>query len=152
MGIPNLFVEDDAQIIYIADSYDGKIYSLTLDSSEKLDISLKDSLFEVFPGIPDGGAMDNKGRLWNARWGGEHIIAFDTRSGRVVDKVQTPFLQPSSCCFGGPNFDHLFVTSAREGMTENELSLYPSSGGIMVKKISGTKGRLETTMESAFLC
>jgi sugar lactone lactonase YvrE len=41
-----------------------------------------------------------------------------------------PALQTSSCVFGGPRRDILFVTSARVGMVASALAQSPLSGGV----------------------
>jgi sugar lactone lactonase YvrE len=63
--------------------------------------------------IPDGLAMDTTGGFWSARWDGRRIVHH--RADGTVDRdIAIPTLRPTSCCFGGKDFDQLFVTSARD--------------------------------------
>jgi sugar lactone lactonase YvrE len=49
--------------------------------------------------------------------------------------------QVSCCCFGGPNLDILFITTAGEGKAA--ASKEPHAGGLYAIKLDGVKGRLE---------
>jgi sugar lactone lactonase YvrE len=76
-------------------------------------------------GIPDGLCLDTAGGFWSARWDGSRLVHHQP-DGSVDRELAIPTLRPTSCCFGGPKFDQLFVTSAR-GSDEPPESL---GGGI----------------------
>jgi sugar lactone lactonase YvrE len=59
--------------------------------------------------------VDSTGCLWIAMWGGGRIVRVSPE-GSVIDVVPVPVAQPSSCAFGGPELDVLYVTTAREGL------------------------------------
>ena len=50
--------------------------------------------------------------------------------GRIDRVVPVPATQPSSCEFGGPDLATLYITSAREGLSEDALKAAPLSGGL----------------------
>ena len=81
-------------------------------------------------GWPDGMTSDMEGRLWIALWGGARVSRWDPVTGRCEAEIPVPALQTSSCVFGGPRRDILYVTSARVGMDESALAKYPLSGGV----------------------
>ena len=81
-------------------------------------------------GWPDGMTSDMEGRLWIALWGGARVSRWDPATGRCEAEIPIPALQTSSCVFGGPRRDILYVTSARVGMDESALANYPLSGGV----------------------
>jgi sugar lactone lactonase YvrE len=92
-------------------------------------------------GWPDGMAVDEDGNLWVALWGGAAVNCYDGRTGRVVDRISCPVTQPSSCCFGGERMDQLFITSARQGLTEEQLEgREPLAGSVFVAR-PGPSGR-----------
>lgn len=64
-----------------------------------------------FPGVPDGLAVDELGRLWSALWDG-HGLAVIEPDGRAAAFVELPVRRPTACAFGGPAGRHLLVTSA----------------------------------------
>jgi sugar lactone lactonase YvrE len=50
-----------------------------------------------------------------------------------------PVSQVTSCAFGGPELDRLYITSARKGLGEKELAEQPLAGGLFVLD-PGVKG------------
>jgi L-arabinonolactonase len=80
-------------------------------------------------GIPDGAAVDRDGFIWSARWGAG-AVARISPEGRIDRVVRIPAIQPTACCFGGDDLRTLFITSARFGLTAEQLAEQPYSGGI----------------------
>lgn len=81
-------------------------------------------------GWPDGMTSDLEGRLWIALWGGGRISRWNPATGRLEAEIPIPAPHTSSCIFGGPRRDVLYVTSARVGLDESALAQYPLSGGV----------------------
>jgi sugar lactone lactonase YvrE len=46
----------------------------------------------------------------------------------LVARVRVPVTRPTSCCLGGPGLTSLFISTAREGLTDDELRLQPEAG------------------------
>lgn len=90
-------------------------------------------------GIPDGMCIDENGHLWVAIWGGSCVLNIDPISGAIVDRVQLPVPQVTSCAFGGLGFKTLFITTASTGLSEEELDEFPLSG-CLFKIIPGVAG------------
>lgn len=90
-------------------------------------------------GGPDGMTIDSDNKLWIAHYGGFAVRCWDPVSGKLVATVQVPAKNVTSCAFGGPNLDMLYITTARQGNTAEELQKYPYSGGVFVCK-PGVKG------------
>ena len=58
-------------------------------------------------------------------------VQYQAASARTyVNELELPAPRVTSCCFGGDNYDELYVTTAREGMSETELDDYPLSGSV----------------------
>lgn len=81
-------------------------------------------------GFPDGMSIDAEGKLWVAHWGGHSVIRWNPDNGRMMQKVELPVPNVTSCAFGGENLDVLYITTAREGLSAEELQEYPLSGGL----------------------
>jgi sugar lactone lactonase YvrE len=61
--------------------------------------------------MPDGLAVDAEGGVWVAQWGGSALTRFDP-AGRRDKTVRFPHANVTSCAFGGPGLDRLYVTTA----------------------------------------
>ena len=85
---------------------------------------------EKLPGYCDGSTIDADGYLWNARFAGSCLIRF-APDGRVDRVVELPVTNPTCCCFGGPDLRTLYVTSARFGLSPEQLARNPAEGAIL---------------------
>src|SRR5260370_22067566 len=70
-------------------------------------------------GVPDGLCVDADGFIWVALWGGSAVRRYRP-DGTLDREVGLPVTQVTSCAFGGPDLDQLFITSAAGGLTESE--------------------------------
>jgi sugar lactone lactonase YvrE len=84
----------------------------------------------TFEGFPDGLTVDLDGSVWVAMWGGGVLRRF-APTGHQDAAIAVPVSQPSSCAFGGPGMADLFVTTARIGLTDQELSAQPLAGRLL---------------------
>lgn len=50
--------------------------------------------------------------------------------GKRIQIVEFPVDQTTSCCFGGPDYSELYVTSASQEMDEDALSREPQAGNV----------------------
>ena len=82
-------------------------------------------------GMPDGLAVDAQGFVWSAHWGGWRITRYDPE-GRIDRIIDLPVPQVTSLAFGGDNLDQMFVTTARLGLTTDQLKEAPLSGGLFI--------------------
>jgi sugar lactone lactonase YvrE len=130
LGCPNGFVwSPDNKILYVADSAQGCLYAYGyhLDSAHISRPTIFDRSSGI--GIPDGSAVDADGCLWNARWGAGCVARF-TPDGRVAELVRIPADFVTSCAFGGPGLQTLFITTARMDLASKDLERQPKAGGV----------------------
>lgn len=113
-------------------NYDLKTGNIT-NKAVVLDISREN-------GLPDGMTIDNEGMLWVALWDGWKVIRVDPETGEVLKSISLPVSRVTSCTFGGDNMQDLFITSARIGLSEEELEKQPLAGSLFVVKNSGFQG------------
>ncbi|MFG2375452.1 SMP-30/gluconolactonase/LRE family protein [Streptomyces sp. NPDC048504] len=123
-------------VMYLADSYANLLYRADFHAEPgelgRLEVLTKTEGV----GVPDGLAVDIEGCFWVAMHGGREVRRYDL-TGRVVGLVPVPVLQPTSCAFGAD--DCLFITSARNGLSAEELTNSPLSGSVFVVE-TGTEG------------
>jgi sugar lactone lactonase YvrE len=66
-----------------------------------------------WPGGPDGAQCDAEGMIWVALNGAGRVVRIDPATGAIDLVVHTPGCPtPTSCTFGGPDLDELFITTA----------------------------------------
>jgi sugar lactone lactonase YvrE len=80
-------------------------------------------------GTPDGITIDAEGCVWVALWGGWSVRRY-TAAAELDLVVTLPAQNITSMAFGGELLDELYVTSAREGLTDSELSAQPEAGAL----------------------
>ena len=95
-------------------------------------------------GTPDGLTVDDEGCLWVAVWDAWRVSRFSPE-GKELLRIKMPVPRPTSCCFGGPNLDTLYVTSASVRLNEEALASAPLSGSLFSIRIPGVRGLPETT-------
>jgi sugar lactone lactonase YvrE len=81
-------------------------------------------------GYPDGMEIDVNGDLWVAHWDGGAVRCWSPRTGECLAEIRLPCSRPTSCCFGGPGLDRLFITTARIGLSEADLAGQPLAGSL----------------------
>jgi len=86
-------------------------------------------------GVPDGMTQDTEGMLWIAHWGGGKITRWNPRTGACLGTLRLPVSNVTSCTFGGSELDELYITTAREGLSDEQLELEPYAGGVFRIKV-----------------
>ena len=90
-------------------------------------------------GHPDGMTIDRAGRLWIAFWEGSSVRCYHPETSACEMIVRVPCTQASSCCFGGPDLDRLFITTASTGLSPGAKLQQPLAGSLFVCHL-GTSG------------
>ena len=87
---------------------------------------------------PDGAIIDAAGDFWIAQWGAARVACYGA-DGRLKRTLAVPASHASCPAFGGPDLSTLFVTTAREGLSEEELAASPLAGQTFMIE-AGVKG------------
>ena len=93
-------------------------------------IGRRRTVLSIPPGIgrPDGSTLDAEGMLWIAMYDGWSVTRWDPRTGELLQTIRLPVARVTSCAFGGPDLGTLFLTSARQGLTAEQLAAQPLAG------------------------
>lgn len=139
----SLAFSSDGGKMYFADTSDRFIYRYdyepdTGNLGERV-------LFAALPeagGRPDGSTVDAEDHLWNAEWGGSQVTCYNP-DGAVVARVALPVSNITCCTFGGPDLSKLFITSAQQGLSEEQRAAQPHAGSLFVCDLAagGLKNR-----------
>lgn len=127
--------------MYVNDTALQVTYAFDLDPAGNLANRRRFIDHEDSVGSPDGMTVDAEDCLWIAMWGGWCLRRYSPSGGRLGE-VRLPVGQPTSCAFGGPDLDRLYVTSARIGLDESALAMQPKAGGTFVVS-AGVRGLAE---------
>lgn len=129
----------DGATMYFVDSGPGTVtaYAYDADTGELNDPRVLVQIAEE-GAVPDGMCVDDEGCLWVAIWGGGQVRRY-APDGELLARVDVPAQRPSCCALGGPDRNVLYVTSARVGLTETELSSQPHAGCLFAVEV-GVRG------------
>jgi sugar lactone lactonase YvrE/DNA-binding IclR family transcriptional regulator len=135
----------DNQLMYFTDSNRRTIYVYDFDlRSGSIAHRRPFITFDAGDGTPDGLTVDEDGCLWVAVWDAWRVARYSPK-GREMQRIRMPVPRPTSCCFGGPNLQTLYVTSASVRLSEQALADAPLSGGLFAIELQGVRGLPETT-------
>jgi len=120
----------DGRRMYLADSIRGEVYMALFDPAHG-----SPARFEIFARFfgeaPDGAVTDAAGNYWTALWGGGRVAALAPQ-GDEIASIAVDATQPSCPAFGGPADNLLFITSARQGLSQDAIAASPRSGSLFV--------------------
>ncbi|CAN5361520.1 N/A [soil metagenome] len=121
----------DGSRVYFTDTAVKTIYTAEYTSAgEMLNVAVFHS------GSPnDGLAIDDDGCLWSGLYGEGLVVRYDP-DGRELSSIELPVPQITSVAFGGADLGTLFVCSARENLTEEQLEAHPLSGSVFAIQTS----------------
>jgi sugar lactone lactonase YvrE len=125
----------DGARIFFTDTGVGTIYAA--DYTSDGDIENPEPL--IAGGPHDGLAIDDDGCLWGALYGEGRVVRY-SGTGEELLSVEIDAPNVTSVAFGGPTGSTLYVCTARENMTEEQLVAHPLSGSVFAIE-TGTRGR-----------
>lgn len=138
--IPNsLAWSPDGNLMYFADTPSLKIMVYDFDTVEGIPHTPR--VFRDMsghPGRPDGATVDIDGCLWSAEVRGSRVVRY-TPKGEIDKIVQLPVTGVTSCAFGGPKLDTLYITTATQRLSAEELARQPLAGALFAVAV-GTQG------------
>jgi sugar lactone lactonase YvrE len=133
VAVPNALVFLGNEVVF-ADSAQRLVWKYELAPDGKLAnrrVFIDDA---GLASIPDGAAADSMGRLWNAKFGGGRVVAYDPE-GRAAEEIPLPVTQITSCAFCGPKLDHLAVTTAKRLLDAEARRAQGRAGNLFLYKI-----------------
>ena len=92
-------------------------------------------------GYPDGMTVDADACLWIAFWDGWCVRRYSPEA-KCLAEIRLPVARPTSCAFGGPDLDRLYVSSASIGLDGAARSVQPKAGGLFMAS-PGVRGVAE---------
>lgn len=101
-------------------------------------------------GYPDGIAVDSAGFLWIGVWDGGRIERL-APDGTKVEPIPMPARNVTKVAFGGADYRTVFVTTARKGLSAQQIADQPLNGSLFSfgTSIAGQK-QATFTLDSPF--
>lgn len=136
--IPNgLAFSPDNRTMYFADTNRHTIWAWDYDLASGA--ATNERVFaDTGEGRPDGSCVDADGGLWNAQYGGGRLVRY-APTGKVDRVVEVPVANPTCCAFGGDDLGTLYVTTATQRLSPEELAQQPLAGSLLALR-PGVKG------------
>lgn len=126
---------NDGATMYHTDSFEGRTYAYPLAADGTLG---EPRVWRQFDGdtegSPDGMTVDSEGCVWIAQWGGGRVCRYSA-DGALLDTVRVPARNPASCTLGGPELKTLFITTASEDNTPEQLKEFPLTGALFAVQV-----------------
>jgi L-arabinonolactonase len=128
----------DGGTLYYCDSTQRRIRCCAYRDDGSLGTSRDFADLGEVQGVPDGSAIDTAGGLWNAQWGLGRVMRY-APDGTADLCIEVPTLQPTRPAFGGADLNTLYITSAREGLSDVALQNDSGAGDVYAAQ-PGYKG------------
>lgn len=127
--------------MYYIDTPTMKIDCFDYDA-ESGNITNRGTAVEIPSGMgkPDGMTIDEEGMLWVCLWGGGAVTRWNPERSELLERIEMPAVNVTSCAFGGADLNELYVTTARRRTSKADLRRFPMAGGVF-KVVPGVGGQ-----------
>lgn len=122
-------VSPDGNTLYHVDTLAGRVWAFDISTRDTLRDGRVFITIDPATGFPDGVTIDSEGCLWVALWGGWAVRRYSA-SGELLASIAVPCSQVTKIAFGGADLGTAFVTTARIGLSADDLLKQPDAGGL----------------------
>jgi sugar lactone lactonase YvrE len=121
----------DGRVLYFTESFAYSIFAYDFDSAtgQIANRRLFAAVDKDSGAFPDGLTVDADGGVWSVHNAVGRVVRY-TPAGKIDRVVQLPVPRPCGCAFGGDGLDVLYVTTARETMTADQIAKASLSGSL----------------------
>lgn len=126
----------DGKTVYQSDTPNHVIYQFPFDAiqgrigARKVFVKRPDDKAAIdYNGRPDGAAIDEENCYWSAQYEGGCVLRFSP-DGEIIGRIQMPVMRPTMLAFGGSDYRTIYITTARDGASAEELAAQVHAGGI----------------------
>ena len=120
----------DGRTMYFIDTPSRKVLAFDYDLDTGGIASARVIIqFDKSFGWPDGMTSDTDGNLWIAMWGGARVSHWKP-DGTLLAQFGVEAMNVTSCVFGGPDMNELFITTALSGTDAASFRRFPNAGGV----------------------
>lgn len=119
----------DGKTVYLVDTLERVILSAPVGADGYPETP---RLFARIPegmGYPDGPVVDSAGTVWVGLFGGWGVARF-APDGTFLGRVEFPVANVTKIAFGGADLTTVYATTARKGLSDDELAAQPAAGDL----------------------
>ncbi|MEO6092844.1 MAG: SMP-30/gluconolactonase/LRE family protein [Novosphingobium sp.] len=122
-------ISTDGSLLYHVDSGERTIWRFPLTDSPKLEGGEIFIRLQPDEGYTDGVVVDSEDCLWVALWDGWGVRRY-APDGTLLLHIPFPCARVTKVAFGGDDLRTAFVTTARTGLSEEQLAEQPLAGSL----------------------
>ena len=119
----------DGRVFYHTDTPRRVIYRFDVSPEGTLTGKRPWVEIEAQAGWPDGSVVDSAGCLWVGLYSGWGLRRYSPQ-GELLETVSLPCANVTKLALGGPDLKTAFVTTARKGLSPQDLQAQPLAGGL----------------------
>ncbi len=119
----------DGRTLYHTDTLEKVIYAFDTGEDGMLRNKRIFVRIEEGAGYPDGPVVDAQGCLWTGLFGGWAARRYSP-GGALLQSVKFPVANVTKIAFGGAEFKTVYATTARKGLSPEDLAAQPQAGGL----------------------
>jgi SMP-30/Gluconolactonase/LRE-like region len=149
--------------MYFCDTPTRKVYAFDYPEEAGGQLTNRRLIWTVPPhlsGSPDGAQVDANGFLYIALSGAGRVVRVNPLTGHVDMVIHLPVKSPTSCTFGGPHLDELFITTRGpdggglyrvkmpygiRGLPEPEFSVFSSQAAPLLPSATSTTATISSS-------
>jgi len=134
----------DSRVMYYTDTLRHTVFAYDFDPVSG-EIENPRPFLEIVPesgGLPDGLTVDAEGFVWSALVNFGCMLRLDPQ-GKLERRVTFPPTRGTCCTFGGKDYRDLYITTAEECLTPEQLAQQPLAGSLF-RCQPGVQGLAET--------
>ncbi|MEO6054834.1 MAG: SMP-30/gluconolactonase/LRE family protein [Chthoniobacterales bacterium] len=121
----------DSRTMYYTDTLRHTVFAYDFDAASGA-IANRRPFLEIEPksnGLPDGLTVDAEGFVWSALVNYGRMLRIDP-AGKLERVVTFPPTRGTCCTFGGKDYGDLYITTARECLSPEEIAQQPLAGSL----------------------
>lgn len=121
----------DSRTMYYTDTLRYTVFAYDFDAASG-EIANRRVFYSVEPsadGLPDGLTVDAEGFVWSALVNYGRMLRFDP-DGKLERQVTFAPTRGTCCTFGGADFRDLYITTARECLSAEQIAAQPLAGSL----------------------
>ena len=124
----------DGRTLYHVDTLHRRVYAFDVDAAGELSNRRAFITLDEPEVHPDGPAVDSRGNLWLALFGGWGVRCYSP-DGALLCSISLPVAQCTKVAFAGPDLRTLYITTASVGLSGAQRAQQPLAGGLFRTRV-----------------